>query len=853
MNLKGARTWIALALQLAALGVLVLALLGRSWLDPRSQPRVLVLFDRSQSVPQADADQALAAAVRAAKAAGVGEVQLLEFAGRPASAAATRAAASTSTPATGPADMLNLAATHIESALDAALAAHAQSAFDSLVIISDGLENEGDAARALAAVRAAGLPLQWLAVGRAPPPARIAQVLAPQRALAGQRIDISVQLAGQLVGESVRQLAGQSVGQAAVKSAGKSGPPLQVKATTHAPGGETWVSRSAADSAGRATVSLDASHNGALRVDLALEDPATGRVLDSLPDAALIDVAAPAAMLYVQGSPGLLARSLVSGGWSLNGVAATQLDAQADALAGYQAVVLDDVAVSAASPRFWQSLAAAVRQRGLGLLVLGGEHAFAGGGYRESQLESVLPVLSEPAALDQPAALVFAVDKSGSMGQGSGGVDRFALAQRAVLETARGLTESDSLGLVVFDVLPRVLIPLGPAVAGTAALARDWQASPNGGTKLAPALDLAITQLERSAAARRLLVLVTDGFVDDAPLAGLRERLARAHIETLALAVGPDADFAALQRLVGEATGAGQVLRVDQAAGLPLAMRAGVERRRSRVERGMIAVQQRQPLPFPPGTWADWPAVAAYAVTRARPEAVVAVQSQRGDPLIAYQTFGLGRVGVVTCGLGRGTPLWLPWTQWPRLAGGLAGWVVGTDAAVSLTVTDLPGALQVEAEVRPGPGTGLGNTAGLSIAVDTPEAQGQMLTTEPVAPGRLRATLPNPQPGLYTFVVADAQGLRRHLHLRRDRAESEAWGINPAVEAWVASGLVSRWPADFLAHDHAATRRLVDRWLIALALALCLSGVLVDRAGLQRSGFRQALRRWRTRPRSQPG
>ena len=153
--------------------------------------------------------------------------------------------------------------------------------------------------------------------------------------------------------------------------------------------------------------------------------------------------------------------------------------------------------------------------------------------------------------LDQPASIVFAVDKSGSMGQGSGGVNRFQLAQRAVLETARGLTERDSLGLVVFDVVPRVLIPLGPARAGTVALAREWQTSPNGGTRLAPALETAIEELERSGAGRRMLVVVTDGFVDDAPLAELRARLARSRIEMIALAVGPDADVSALERVVG--------------------------------------------------------------------------------------------------------------------------------------------------------------------------------------------------------------------------------------------------------------------------------------------------------------
>jgi DNA-3-methyladenine glycosylase I len=247
-----------------------------------------------------------------------------------------------------------------------------------------------------------------------------------------------------------------------------------------------------------------------------------------------------AAILYAQGSSGVLARSLRKGGWMLDVVPASRLDAHADALDGYQSVVLDDVAVTDASPRFWKALAAAVQNRGLGLMVLGGERAFARGGYRDSALESVLPVLSEPSALDQPASILFVVDKSGSMGQGSAGVNRFQLAQRAVLETARGLTERDSLGLIVFDVAPRVLIPLGPAAAGAATLEQDWNATPNGGTRLAPALEAAIAELERSRGTRRMLVLVTDGFIDDASLAELRARLERARIETIALAVGPD-------------------------------------------------------------------------------------------------------------------------------------------------------------------------------------------------------------------------------------------------------------------------------------------------------------------------
>ncbi len=794
MSAQASRTLLAVALQLAALVALSLSLIGFSWLDARSRPRVLLLVDRSQSVPTAASNGAVGEVMRAT--AGSGDLQLLEFAGKPAPAS-TQAGESIA--------HLDPSSTNIEAALDAALAADARAPFASVVIISDGLENAGDAERALRTARDARLPVHWIPVGRPVPETRIAEVLAPDRATAGQRIQVNVRLAGRL------------------------DKPLRIKATARAVGGETQAANGEADREGRATIEFDASRNGAVIVDVTLEDPASGQTLARLPDAAVVDVIPRAAILYAQGSSGALARSLREGGWTLNVVPAARLDALADGLDGYNAVVLDDVAITDASPRFWKSLVAAVQNRGLGLMVLGGERSFTRGGYRESALESVLPLLSEPAALDRPASVVFVVDKSGSMGQGAGGVDRFQLAQRAVLETARGLSARDSLGLVVFDVAPRVLIPLGPAPAGTVALARDWHATPNGGTRLGPALATAIDELERSDATRRMLVLVTDGFVDDAPLAELRARLDRARIETIALAVGPDADVTALERLIGP--DAGVVLRVNEAAELPLVMRLGVERRRARVERGTIIVSQRQPLPFLPGTLKDWPAIVAHSVTRSQPGATVAVQTEHGDPLIAFQKSGQGRVVAVTSGLGEWAPRWLLWREWPRLAGGLTDWISGTanGGGVSLEVSDLPAGLQIEADAPPN--AGQPTPEGMSIVVQTPSGQDRRTSADQVAPGRLRAMLNDAGPGLYTFLVSTPLGTQRQLHLRRHQAENETWGTNPALDAWKTAGLISDWHPDFLAQrrDVDRARPQADRSLVALALALFLSGILVDR------------------------
>lgn len=789
MTTPAARTVAALALQLVALAALAAALLGASWLDPRSRPRLVLLVDRSQSMPRAPTDAALAEVAQAAGAAGAGEVLRIDFARRPAA----------------PGAALDASATDLEAALDAALALHARQPLAGAVMISDGQATQGDTERALRALRAAGLPLHWLALGRPAPAVRIADLRAPQQARVGQRIRLDVQV------------------QAAAAQA------LRVRAALRGADGDLRSAVATPGPDGIARMEFDAWQAGALVVDLGVEDAASGAALAARPAAAAIDVSARAPILYLQGGRGALAASLAAGGWPLRVVAAAQADALAGELAGCEAVVLDDVAVSDAGPRFWSALAEAVQRRGIGLLVLGGKRSFARGGYRGSALESLLPVLSEPAALERNASVLFLVDKSGSMGEGGGGIDRFALAQRAVLETARSLGARDELGLVVFDVAPRLLLPLTQAADALATLERPWPATPHGGTRLAPAVDAAAAALERSAAARRLLVLVTDGFVEEGSLAALRARLEHARIETVALAVGPDADAAALQRIVGAN---GLVLRVQEAAELPTVMRSALERRRARVERGPFAVTQAAALPFAPGTFDAWPAVEAYLATKARPGAGVVLRSERGDPLLAWQRAGLGRVVALTSGLGPWTPSWLSWAAWPQLAGGLAEWVGGASRAglAAPTVRERGAGLRIEVAQR-APDEEGADAGPLDLVVDTPGAPSRVVPARALAPGRWRAELPAGAPGLYTVTAADGRGSVRRLHLLRADKEDDVWGTNPALARWHDAGLLERWQPGALRRLHApaGARPPPDRSLLALALACFAAGVLVDR------------------------
>lgn len=790
MSRPGRRLAGVMLLHAAALAVLVAALMGVPALDPAQRPRWVLLVDRSQSMPRSETD---AAAAEMLAALGPAKVLRIDFAGTAGAAGATTDAA------------LDPTRTDIEAALHAALAALGDGPLAGVAVLSDGHQTQGDASRPLRALQAAGVPVRWRALGRAAPPVQLGEVLAPTQARGG--IALSVALAG-----GVER-------------------PLRLRGRARGEGGAVQEAL-ATPQDGRATLAFDAFRGGAVVVDLVLEDATSGAPLDRRADAAVVQVEAPARLLVAQGSPGILARSLAAGGWPLRVVPAAQLDAEAGALAGVDAVVLDDVAATDATPRFWQALDRAVRERGVGLVVLGGERAYARGGYRGSALEALLPLQAEPAADDERAAVVFAVDKSGSMGQGSGGVDRFAMAQRAVLDTARSLGERDAVGLIAFDVEPRVLLPLAPLAEGRAALERDWPVKPAGGTRLAPALELAIAQLEQAPAARRLLVLVTDGFTEAAALPALRARLARARIEAVALAVGPDADLPALQRLFGTEPGA--VLRVAEAAELPQVMKSGLERRRARVERGDIAVKALAPMPFAPGRVEAWPPVAAYAATRPASGASVLLQAERGDALMATWTQGRGRVAALATGLGAWTPRWATWSAWPQWAGGLADWASGGTAGTWRFALAGSDAVEIDGEL----------TAGTTVAIDTPRSTGQPAAALPVAPGRWRVPLPEAGPGLYTVRLNTPLGTRRASLLRQAPEEAAQSGIAPALAAWQAAGWLQPWDGQRLPRPPAAPEAPPDRSLLALALLLALAGVALDRA----AAFSPLLRRWRARP-----
>ena len=176
--------------------------------------------------------------------------------------------------------------------------------------------------------------------------------------------------------------------------------------------------------------------------------------------------------------------------------------------AGYGVVIFNNVERSKFSPNYLSAIERHTAQ-GNGFLMLGSDASFAPGSYSRTPIEALLPVEpKEPKREERNRAIILVIDKSGSMRE----ENRILYAQEAAKAVARQLKDNDLLGIIGFDVTPFVVVPL-EAVGKLRGIidAQINRLKPGGQTYFYPALIEAKRQIERANAARKHVILLSDG------------------------------------------------------------------------------------------------------------------------------------------------------------------------------------------------------------------------------------------------------------------------------------------------------------------------------------------------------
>lgn len=632
-----------------------LAALLIAWFNPKlfssvDALDVIVSVDLSRSVGQEGRERAMAvlASVRRNKNTntrtgllGFGRAPEWEFLPKP------------EPPASDFGARLDREETDLQSALQAAAAQVGEGRQGRILLISDGNENRGAALRAAPLLRAQGTQIWTLPVtlARGRNEIYLSDFALPQQVDSSEGFTVEGKIESSRASPArVRLLRdGKLVHEQE----------LQLRAGSNAIGF-------------REILTQRGNHSYELTVESADDTLAENNLLQGV-----VEVKGPPRVLLVsteKGSQGVLARVLQVQGYAVVETAPSKSSLTLAELAAFDLLVLDNVPAFQLTHAKLENVEKYVRDLGGGLLVIGGSQSYGAGGYYRTPLERILPVdMRPPARLDLPhVALLFVLDKSGSMGAGPEGGTKLDLAKAAALAAADIMNPTDQVGILAFDANWDWALPFRQVGKGEWITEKLAGLQSDGGTDLYKAMVEAQRVIAGKQAAIKHVIVLSDGLTDKADFNALITRMARDGITVSTVSVGNDADVALMAEIAKIGKGRGYVALDPQTVPQIFTTETLL------ISRDLLIEKTVAPKVVAPGgplkgiAQNSIPPLRGYVLTYPKNRAELLMKADK-DPLLASWRYGLGRVTAFTSDLsGRWGKEWVSWPALPQWASQLS-------------------------------------------------------------------------------------------------------------------------------------------------------------------------------------
>ncbi len=647
-----------------------------------------------------------------------------------------------------------------------------------MVLISDGAETRGDALAAAAVAAGRGVPIDVVAIERAPrSEIAVERVRLPPVADPDQPLELRV----------VTRATDAARVRVVVR---RDGAPIAT--------GETEI-RAGADVL---TLREIAPAPGVHRYEVLLEPLDAGS--DSTPEnnegSALIRVSGGSRALVLAERPDeaqAVAAALRDAGVEVALGGVERVPADLAELATYDLVVLSDLNARAFTDAQMSALAAYVRDLGGGLLMAGARDAFGLGGYSFTPIEEVLPATFDLRRRRDRAslAMVIAIDKSGSMMvEAVPGTTKLALANEAAARSAMLLSALDRVAVAHVDTEVSWTLPMTPVEDPQRIAAIVRGAEPGGGGILVDiTLEASYEALDDQPTQLKHLLLFSDGSDSEEMTnarALVRDAAAR-HITTSIVSMGNGPDTPELEQL--SRLGGGRFYIVEDMTQLPriFTQETIAASRAALVDRAFHPALG-EPSEVTRGIdFGAAPALGGHAVVNARPRASVLLGATEEDPLLAVHQHGVGRSAVFTTDLGAawGRP-WLAWDGYAALLGQLGRSLARSperrDAQIGVTLDGGQGQIRVEAVDELGR---VRNYLDLSATIAGPGGRSSEVALTQTASGRYEASFDADAPGPYLVTVRErGEGLVGSAGVVRARGdELRGEGTDHATLAQIAA------------------------------------------------------------------
>lgn len=531
---------------------------------------------------------------------------------------------------------------------------------------------------------------------------------------------------------------------------------------------------------------------------------------------------------------------LNAAGCDYSAVSALNAPAGIQAMLAYKAIILADTYIDDLPTGFVNNLETYVKDYGCGFVCCGGEDSFALGGYRDTVLETVLPVDMELRGVDEmpSMAMVMVIDRSGSMtgaveGSGASNLD---IAIKAATVAVDNLRDADDVGVLTFDDQYSWQVELTRADDKPAIKEQIKGIHDGGGTTIKPALQEAYRVLSGSDASVKHVVLLTDGMGETSDFSDVVKNYTDSGITLSTVAVGEGSDTRLLERLADNC--GGRYYYSDTSGDIPKIFAQEVFLGGdSYIQNGEFSLSVRGGHELTANLFADgWPVLYGYiSATPKAAASTVITSSEKDDPVLTAWQYGLGRtVAWNTDVTGEWSGAFAGQEDYVQLWKRIVDYAVGNadlgeDRVDVLTVGETTQIVYQTQDYD-------GETEVLTTVID-PEGSAREVKLHATAPGRYETELATPQTGLYHFQLRRTQGGEMQSSLTTAAAVQFSYEYKFDVSAADYLSFVQQYGRLITAEDEIWThidsvsgaRRSLTNWLLGLAICLFLADVTMRR------------------------
>ena len=425
-------------------------------------------------------------------------------------------------------------------------------------------------------------------------------------------------------------------------------------------------------------------------------------------------------------------------------------------LQNYELVIFSDVPANRLAQNQMELVRTYVQDLGGGFMMLGSENSFGLGGYYKTPIEEILPVRTDTEKKKETPSLtmVLVIDKSGSMG----GI-KIELAKEASRAAVELLGRRDKIGVVAFDGSPFWISEVRDASDKQYLSSQIGTITAGGGTNLYPALEQAYFALTETTAKLKHVIVLSDGQSQGGDWYGIASAMRADRITVSTVGIGSGADMNLLGNLAN--WGGGREYFTQDPYNIPqIFAKETVTASKSAIIDEPFIPQYVKPTQVLIGIDLELaPFLLGYVATQPRPTAEIFLVSDRGDPLLASWQYGLGKsVAFTSDAKARWASDWLEWSGYGKFWTQLARDTMrkATLSNFQAEISQEKGIAHLAIDALDDAGDFL-NELDNEISLISPDLKKKELAVTQTAPGRYELDFPTQDVGPYFLNIMQRQ------------------------------------------------------------------------------------------------